>query len=210
MYPDAEFLVVNNAVQSERFLFDQHARNEIRTALGIEDCIVLGHVGRFSKPKNHSFLLDVFYEVRKLRPDSVLMLVGDGELKEAIEKKATELGLTDSILFMGRRSDVGQLMSAMDVFVLPSLYEGLGNVLIEAQFNGLPCAVSEEAYNEEVEISSLLTRVSLNSEKCIWVNSILESATKLSLHRTEPIALDTDNYDINHVVAELQKIYLNH
>lgn len=106
MYPDTEFRVINNAVQSERFIFDQHARNKIRTELGIDDCLVLGHVGRFSKPKNHTFLLDIFYEVKKLRPDSVLMLVGDGELRETIEKKAMELGLTDSVLFMGDRKSV--------------------------------------------------------------------------------------------------------
>lgn len=210
MYPNTKFLVIHNAVQAETFRFDQSARSALRKELGIDDRLVLGHVGRFSEPKNHAFLLDVFSEVKKLRPDSVLMLIGDGELQDVIEKKVNALGLTDSVLFMGRRSDVGQLMSAMDIFVLPSLYEGLGNVLIEAQYVGLPCIVSEEAYNEEVEISSGLSKVSLDCGKHAWSKHILEIADELSRCRKNQLSARAGDYDISQVVMKLQEIYLNH
>lgn len=210
MYPNTKFHVIHNAVQTEMFRFDQSARSELRKELGIDDCLVLGHVGRFSKPKNHAFLLDVFCEVKKLRPDSILMLVGDGELKEAAEKEAKALGLADSVLFLGRRSDVGQLMSAMDIFVLPSLYEGLGNVLIEAQYNGLPCIVSEEAYNEEAEISSGLSKISLDCGNDVWAKHILETASQLTLCRKNQLSTRAGDYEISQVVTKLQEIYLNH
>ena len=210
MYPDAEFLVVNNAVRSERFLFDQCARSEIRTALGIDDRLVLGHVGRFSKQKNHTFLLDVFYEVKKLRPDSALMLVGDGELKETIEKKATELGLTDSILFMGRRSDIGQLMSAMDIFLLPSLYEGLPVVCVESSANALTSIISEESYAQELACLPNVKIVTLKKTAFEWASIVLENLNNSDQTSRNCNLVTGSVFDVDQVVTTLQEIYLNH
>ena len=210
MYPDAEFLVVNNAIQAERFLFDQHARSQIRAVLGLDDHLVLGHVGRFSKPKNHTFLLEVFYEVKKLRPDSVLMLVGDGELKEATEKKATELGLTDSILFMGRRSDIGQLMSAMDIFLLPSLYEGLPVVCVESSANALTSIISEESYAQELACLPIVKIVTLKKTAFEWASNVLENLNNSDQTSRNCNLVTGSVFDVDQVVTTLQEIYLNH
>ncbi len=209
MYQDNSFQIIHNAVEMGNFLFDEAARPAVRNELRIGDKLVLGHVGRFSTQKNHLFLLDIFEEVKKLHNDSVLMLVGDGELREAVEEKAKAMGIYDSVLFMGRRNDVGKLMSAMDLFVLPSLYEGLGNVLVEAQFNGLRCVVSEEAYNEEVQISSDLFRVSLKSGADLWAKQILAWGAASKDRQVDEPTLRASGYNILDVTASLEKIYLS-
>ena len=208
MYPDSAFCVVNNAVQVDKFLFDQKVRNEIRTAMGIDNSLVLGHVGRFSKPKNHSFLLDIFYEVKQLQPDSVLMLVGDGELQEAVKEKAKALGLTESVLFMGRRSDIGQLMSAMDIFLLPSLYEGLPVVCVESSANALISIISEEAYAQELDCFPNVKSVTLKKSASEWAAFVLGN-----LNNAKPIyrnrnLVEGSSFDVDLVIKTLQDIYL--
>ena len=148
--------IITNAIEIDKFLFNEEIRNQMRKELNIEDKFVVGHIGRFVEQKNHTFLVDVFYEVQKERPNSVLLLIGDGPLLEEIKEKIKRLGIQDKVIFAGVHKHPERYYQAMDVFVLPSLYEGLGMVLIEAQVNGLPCIISnnipqDAVYNQNVK-----------------------------------------------------------
>lgn len=210
MYQDNSFQIIHNAVETDKFLFDKAARLAIRKELVIGDELVLGHVGRFSYPKNHSFLLDIFGEVKKQHPDSVLMLVGDGELREAVEEKARAMGIYDSVLFMGRRNDVGKLMSAMDIFVLPSHYEGLPVVCVESSINALTSIISEEAYVKELEALPFVNAFSLKSSAKDWAELVLNIYNRLGrVCESYTIAADSC-YNIDNITNVLQGIYLDH
>lgn len=209
MYGEHCFTVIHNAVATDKFVFDSSVRCAIRKEYGIEDKIVIGHVGRFSNPKNHVFLLDIFEEIKKQQKDSVLMLVGDGELRTTIEQKTKDLGLSDSVLFMGRRNDVGRLMSAMDIFVLPSLYEGLPVVCVESCANGLCAIISEEAYTKETEDLPNVRALSLGKTAKEWADYILQNCNNTIRLPGAIRQSDADRYDITRVVSELQDIYLN-
>ncbi len=141
--------IIKNAIDGEKHKFSQTLRKKTRSDFGLEsNTTVLGHVGRFYDQKNHGFLLKVFKSYLELEPDSLLWLVGEGELLEKTKLKAEKLGLADKVLFMGLRKDVASLMQAMDVFLLPSKFEGLALVLIEAQAAGLPCLASNTITSE--------------------------------------------------------------
>ena len=144
LYGEKPFRVFNNAIELDRFTYDAAKRKAVRQELGLGDELVLGHVGRFCYAKNHEFLLDVMAEVCKQRPDAVLLLIGEGENEAAARRKAEALGLQRNVRFLGRQSDPAKFYQAMDAFVLPSRYEGLGIVLIEAQAAALPviCSIS--------------------------------------------------------------------
>ena len=114
-----KYKIINNAIETRKFLYNQDVRSEIRNKLGINDEIIVGHVGRFVEVKNHSFLIEVFKEIKKQLPNSKLLLVGDGELKSQIQDKVAEFGLSDSVIFAGQRSDTYRYYQAMDLFVLP-------------------------------------------------------------------------------------------
>ena len=152
--------IIHNAIDLDKFKFDPEARKKLRKELGIDDkTIVIGHVGRFVKQKNHDFLVDVFNEYHTKNPDSKLLLIGTGPLEEKIKAKAEKLNLSDSVLFLGQHEDTNKLYSVMDVFCLPSLYEGLPVVGVEAQAAGLLCI-----------LSSKIDRGVKISEKCIFKN----------------------------------------
>ena len=141
--PIRRFSVIHNGINVEDFAFSKDARDKVRKGLGLNDSTtVIMHVGRFDEQKNHPFLIDVFNDFLLLNPNSVLLLIGDGLLRRSIEKKVVSLGIEDKVKFMGKRSDVYRFYSAADAFVMPSLYEGLPVVLIEAQVNGIPSLVS--------------------------------------------------------------------
>ena len=138
-----------------RFVFDEKKRTEMRQELGINNEYVIGHVGRFNLQKNHEYLLRIFKEVRVRVPDAKLLLLGDGELFSSIKKLAEEFEIADSVIFAGVHKDVEDYYQAMDIFVLPSLFEGLPVTGIEAQYSGLPCLFSDEI-TKEVKILSLI------------------------------------------------------
>ncbi len=148
-YREGKVFLLNNAIEVEKFQFNEEIRKIKRKELGItEDAFVVGHVGRFVTQKNHSFLLDVFYEMQKEKPKAVLMLVGQGPLLESMKEKALHLGIQDKVLFLGQRNDVEKLYQVMDVFCLPSLYEGLPVVGVEAQASGALCVLSDDMTKE--------------------------------------------------------------
>lgn len=145
---NGEVHYLNNGLDLGVYRFSEEKRKKIQEEFGLQDKFVIGHVGRFSKQKNHEFLLEIFHALKQKRQNTVLLLVGNGELKQNIENKAKVLGINDSIIFAGIRSDVPDLLSAMDVFVFPSFYEGMPNTVIEAQATGLPCVIADTITKE--------------------------------------------------------------
>lgn len=161
-----------NAIDTESFRFGISARNEKRKEFGIkENEYVIGHVGRFVDVKNHSFLLNVFKKAVEDDSSAKLLLVGDGELRKSIEEKAIFLGINEKVVFAGNRSDVNKMLSAMDVLVFPSKYEGLPLTLVEAQCNGLSCVISDKVPEDSVLIKELIQIRSLNDSLSVWAET---------------------------------------
>ncbi len=167
------FKVINNSIDASKYVYEETIEKRIRNKMEIGGKFVIGHIGRFNKQKNHVFLIDVFKEIHKRNPNSVLMLIGEGELYDAIRKKVENLNLTESVIFTGVRSDVHELLQAIDVFVFPSIYEGLGIVVVEAQAAGVRCIVSENI-PDEAFITDLIEKVSLKKGPEKWAEIILQ------------------------------------
>lgn len=193
--------VLKNAVDSRRFRFDPDARQALRAALDIgEGTFVLGHVGRFTYAKNHRRLLEIFAALRRLRPDSLLLLVGEGELLPDVRGRAEELGLADAVRFLGLRQDVNRIYSAMDAFCLPSFYEGLPVVGVELQWNGLPCCLSDMV-TQEVLVNPNVRALPLAAPPEDWAGALL------SLSRCAP-GPGMAEFDISAQAERLSNDYL--
>lgn len=195
---------LHNAVDLDIYKYSEDGRVKIREEFGINSQqLVLGHIGRFNYQKNHMFLLNVFAHVKEKRKDSVLLLVGDGERKAEIINRVNELGLKDSVIFAGVRSDIPDLLSAIDVFVFPSFYEGMPNTIIEAQATGLPCVLAD-TITKEAKITSLLNYLPLEKNYEEWSTVIIESASINRLN-TKPSFIKA-GYDIKSSVSNLIKL----
>jgi glycosyltransferase involved in cell wall biosynthesis len=165
-------------------------REAIRSSLGIPpDAMVIGHLGRLAKVKNQPFMLDVLASVRKKRKNVYLLLVGDGPLRSEIEKKAAALGLRERVILAGSRKDVPEMMSAMDSFLFPSLSEGLGLAMIEAQAAGLPCVCADTVPRDTTVIDSLVTRLSLSDTPDRWADCVIAASQRANPSKAE--TLDT-------------------
>ena len=196
--------IIPNAIDLEKFAFNPDKRKLLRQKLGLENKFVLGHIGRFVYQKNHSFLIDVFAEVVKVKPEARLMLVGDGELRKTIEEKVVSLGLQDKVLFLGNRNDVADLYNAMDIFLLPSHYEGLPVVGVEAQANGLKRLFSDKV-TEESKLLEETMFIPLNLE---WRKTVICTIDYISYREMIPIkVLNDKNYDIKKSCLNLCKDY---
>lgn len=165
--------LLHNGLDCDKYAFKSDIRDNLRKELGIDNCFVIGHVGRFSDQKNHSFLIDVFEKVCNKNSNARLVCVGIGENQENIKAKVLSMGLDEKVLFLGRRTDVPELMSAFDVLLLPSLYEGMPNVVIEAQAASLPCVISD-TITKEADITGLVEYVSLQSDLSLWADAVLK------------------------------------
>ena len=208
MFGGKPYTVVNNAIDAAQYRYRQARACEVRQALGIaEEAFVIWHVGRFCPVKNHAFLLDVFDQLHRENERAVLLLVGDGELRSSMEEKAKAMGLEDRVLFTGVRSDVCDLMQAMDVFVFPSLYEGLPVSLVEAQAAGLPCVISD-GVPEACMLTDLVQRVDLEESARQWAERILKVKATVRRDRYDEIA--ASGYDIVTNAAWLQQYYIEH
>lgn len=198
--------IIHNAIDLDKFKFDPEARKKLRKELGIDDkTIVIGHVGRFVKQKNHDFLVDVFNEYHTKNPDSKLLLIGTGPLEEKIKAKVKKLDLSDSVLFLGQREDTNKLYSVMDVFCLPSLYEGLPVVGVEAQAAGLLCELSSDM-TKETKVLNATRFISLEKPSEEWAKTILEDYNSFKRHDiTEEII--KNNYNIKKEVSKLENKY---
>lgn len=199
--------IMKNAIDLERFSFQIEKRQALRKEYDLENAFVVGHVGRFDTQKNHSFLLKIFSEIKKQKENAVLLLVGDGTLRAQTEEQAKQMGISDSIRFMGVRNDVPDLMHIMDVFLFPSLFEGLGIALIEAQTCGLPCFTSKDVVAKESRISNLLSFLSLEDSPKHWADCVLQ--TDFSKERVSHVTEAAKHgYDIKKSSQEMQNFYL--
>ncbi|MEK3760020.1 glycosyltransferase family 1 protein [Paenibacillus sp. FSL P4-0338] len=205
LFGNEKFDIINNAINSEKYIFNKDSRKLIRNTLGLNGKFVIGHIGRFNAPKNHIFILNVFKKIHELNPNSALLLVGDGDLREELEKKIKELNLMNSVILTGIRNDIPELLHAMDVFLFPSLYEGLGIAVIEAQATGLPCIVSDTLPNE-VLITDLVKFISLKESLDYWINEII--ATKDAIRNNKFEEIIKSNYDIKDQVKLIKQFYL--
>ncbi|MBQ2854026.1 MAG: glycosyltransferase family 1 protein [Oscillospiraceae bacterium] len=176
MFPGQVVTIVNNGIETERFGFSPEVRSQVRGELGIKEELILGHVGRIVPQKNHDFLIEIFAEVAKQSPDAKLLLIGAGPLEEQVRRKVNDLGLTEHVRFLGIRSDVNRILQAVDVFVLPSLYEGLSLTAVEAQTSGVTCVFSD-SISRECEMTDLVEFVSLNETPAHWADMILKGST---------------------------------
>ncbi len=204
LHDNRSFEVIYNGIDTSQFYYDKENRLKLREELGLINNFVIGMVGRFNYQKNHMFALEVFSECVKINHQARLVLVGKGELEQGIIKKVEELSLQDKVIFLGVRNDVNKLMSAFDTLLMPSLFEGLGVVLIEAQYSYLPVIVSDNI-PDETYISDLLKPINLNSDKKIWANTILQ----LKHINREKITISDNNFNINFVASELYNKYKN-
>ena len=199
--------ILHNAIDVPRFAFQEEKRDRLRLAHGLENCFVIGHVGRFNVQKNHARLLDIFAEAAKSEPSARLALIGVGELEQAVREKAQAMGLQDKILFLGQMAGVSGWYQAMDCFVMPSLFEGLPVVGIEAQAAGLPCVFSDRV-TDEVLLSAAAHRVSLEADDTEWAKEVL-TARRPEAERTQGADIVRQaGYDIHAEARKLQEIYL--
>ncbi len=169
---DKYYRVIHNAINIKQFAYNQQKRDSLRRDLGIENKLVIGNVGRFHFQKNHEFLIRIFAEIHKRNKQSVLLLVGQGELEADIREQVRRLHLEEHVSFLGLRNDVSDLMSAMDVFLFPSVFEGLGIVAIEAQASGLPCIVSTEV-PQDAKVTDRIKFIPLSLSAEEWAKEVL-------------------------------------
>ncbi len=202
LFRDRDFLVIPNAVDASKFRYNKMVRQQKREELGISERFAVGHIGRMSYQKNHEFLLQVFAKLLEKRPDSILLLVGSGEKEQELKNKAADLGIASDVRFLGSRSDVHELYQAMDVFVMPSHFEGIPLVGIEAQFAGLPCLFSD-GVPQEVCFGKHCQFRSLSDPMSQWVEDICSLMTEAE----RGSHIECSPYDIKTAAVHLQRLY---
>lgn len=196
------FKIIKNGIDIEKYTYNKEKRDDLRKKLALDNKFVIGHVGSFTYPKNHKFILDIFNKIQKENENSILLLIGDGELKNKIIKKIKKLGLEEKVILTGNIVNVNDYMSIMDVFLFPSLNEGLGMVIIEAQVNGLKCFVSENLPKEIELHNNLINRISLKQSSKEWAKIIMDNKR---YERNKKIR--NESYSIKRSSIEIQKIY---
>lgn len=193
--------VVHNAIDIERFLSCKITKEEKRKEIGIpEDAFVLGHIGRFANQKNHQFLVDVYEKVYAKNKNAFLLMIGEGELKTEIVEKLEKNNL-HNYLILSKRTDVDELLRAMDVFVFPSRFEGLGIVLIEAQVSGIRCICSDAVPNDAY-VSDLIYPISLETSVDEWAGIILDDTKKIQYPNR------IDSYNMKKEINKLVNLYM--
>ena len=206
-YDNGNVYLLNNAIDLDKFKYDEEKRKEKRKELNIEDStLVIGHVGRFVEQKNHRFLIDIFNEVHKQKENSILLLVGQGPLMEEMKEKVKILGIEDSVKFLGQRNDINELYQAFDVFCLPSLYEGLPVVGVEAQATGLLCIFSDDM-TKETKVLDTTEFLSLNQSAEMWGKHILKSF-EVYTRKTNQTEIKNNGFDIRNEAKKLSDYYI--
>lgn len=202
--------IINNAIDLQLYRYNPTTRGELRSKMGLQNNFVIGHVGRFSYPKNHTFLIEVFKEIHAKNPSAVLLLAGTGELQLEIKEMVRRYDLNDSVRFLGSRTDIYNLVQVMDVFILPSRYEGLGMVLLEAQASGLACIASNGVIPKAISISQNFQFISLSAGPHAWALQALamshDKAGRTSSIKSTPFR----KFDINIQAKQIQKTYLKY
>ncbi|MCM1266987.1 MAG: glycosyltransferase family 1 protein [Bacteroidales bacterium] len=198
--------VIHNAIEVKRFAFQEAVRKEMRETLGITDSLVLGHVGRFDYQKNHPYLLEVFAAVCKERKDAVLLLLGEGKARPAMEERCRELGIAERVRFLGNQKETERYYQAMDVFLLPSFFEGLPGVLVEAQAAGLKCLVSDTV-TKEAQAADLVTWLAIDDPPERWAKEALKQAAYV--RRDTEKELTAAGFDVRTQAAAYTNFYQN-
>ena len=173
------YKVLNNAIDTDTFKFDESLRYKIRKEFDFEKSIVIGHIGRLISVKNHHFLFDIFRNIKQKITNVKLICVGDGDLRENLINYAKRLGVSEDVVFTGIRSDVNELIQAMDFFVFPSLYEGLPVTLVETQTSGLPCVISDKVPPESILTENLITVMKLEQSAEEWADHIISRVNEI-------------------------------
>lgn len=206
MFKNHAYTVVNNGIDTSKYAYNPAQRGKIRKSLDIDNKLVIGNVGRLSYQKNHDFLIDIFNEIFKKNSSAILLLIGSGELELQLKRKVSNLNLDNAVLFLGVRSDIPELLQAMDVFLFPSFFEGLGIVAIEAQAAGLPCIVSD-AIPQEAFVTDLVESISLNESAEKWAEEINKFYYS-NIRRNTSKEIIEAGYDIQKTAKELEELYL--
>lgn len=205
VFESKKYTLVKNGIDVEQYAYDKDVRNKIREKLGVQDKVVVGHVGRFVYQKNHDFILEAFAAFYKRCENSVLLLVGEGELLQSIQDKAKSMGIADSVIFYGVTYDIPGILQAMDMFIFPSRFEGLGIVAIEAQAAGLP-TICADTIVDEVDITSRFIRVhgwNVND----WADQMLMIVKDIDNRSDCRAEVIKAGYDIRTTVRKLEQFY---
>lgn len=206
-FEQGKVTIINNAIDLDKFKYDEKIRKEKRKELNInDDTLVVGHIGRFVAQKNHTFLIDVFNELHKKEKNSILLLIGQGPLMDEVKQKVETLGISESVKFLGQRDDVNELYQVFDVFLLPSLYEGLPVVGVEAQATGNLCILSN-SMTQETKILDTTKFISLDMKTEEWVSIILDNYSKFKKHDTTD-EITKNNFNIKKKTSELENKYV--
>lgn len=206
-FEQGKVTIINNAIDLSKFKYDEKIRKEKRKELNInDDTLVVGHIGRFVAQKNHTFLIDVFNELHKKEKNSILLLIGQGPLMDEVKQKVETLGISESVKFLGQRDDVNELYQVFDVFLLPSLYEGLPVVGVEAQATGNLCILSN-SMTQETKILDTTKFISLDMKTEEWVSIILDNYSKFKKHDTTD-EITKNNFNIKKETSELENKYV--
>lgn len=199
--------VLNNGINVEKFAYSSLNREKIRKELRIEDKLVVGNIARLSEQKNQLFLLDVFKKVHQVNNQTVMLIVGEGELRKKLENKIKELKLEDNVIMTGSRTDIPELLSSMDIFVLPSIHEGLGIVLIEAQANGMPCIAPKNIVPDEAEILENFQFIELDANEDKWAQIILNNLDNQNRINKSIELIKSVGYDVKDIGDKIHIIY---
>lgn len=207
-YDKGNVYLLNNAIDLDKFKYNETLRKKKRKELGIkDDTLVIGHIGRFVAQKNHGYLIDIFNEIHKKNNNSVLLLAGQGPLMEEIKNKVKSLKLEKNVKFLGQRNDANELYQAFDVFLLPSLYEGLPVVGVEAQATGLLCELSNDM-TKETKVLNITKFMSLNNTPEEWADNILDDVKKYKRIDTSK-EMTAKNFNIKEEAKKLEEYYLD-
>jgi len=200
-------VIFNNAIDAKKFSYNENIRNKYRAELNLVGKFVVGNVGNFSLPKNHEFLIKIFIELYKRNKNTVLLLIGNGKLIYKIQEKVKKLDLKNSVKFLGTRSDIPDLLQAMDVFLFPSLYEGLPLTLVEAQAAGLKI-IASDTITEEIKLTDLIDFISLKKPSVYWAEKVLKYADGYERKNTYKEICNT-GYDVKKNAKWIEIFYIN-
>jgi glycosyltransferase involved in cell wall biosynthesis len=204
----SNYSIIPNCIDCKRFAYSEPVRKAIRDELGIEeDCFVVGHIGRFREAKNHKYLVRIFNEILNKNPNSKLMLVGDGELRGGIEEMCRQFGIKESVIFTGARQNTEQYYQAMDIFVFPSIWEGLPLSVVEAQASGLHCIISDKI-TRNVQLTELVEFYSLERTPEDWATRAMQYTVKIREMCDEEQHRSIMTFDNYNVAKKLQQFYL--
>ena len=200
--------ILMNGIDVERFTYNEQTRTRIRKENGVDKKLVVGHVGRFTSVKNHKYLIDVFVQIKKIKPDSVLWLLGSGELENEIREYVRKMHLSADVIFWGVKSNVEDYLQGMDVFIFPSIKEGLGMSLVEAQVSGLTCVASGVIQNEAIIAPEKVALLPLTCPPHIWAAKAIEIYEQTKRRSMEQEAMIA-GYNADDVASWLKNFYLN-